>query len=210
LESQTRTTHPGHTFVRGLGAEGTYAEISMNLTEMKSALHVTDADLAQAMDRIGSGRPAGGKFENDPRSRRYLAGVARLFMHVEPGRSPSALLTSLMLIKSTGQGAGGPIGTTIDTANPMALEAAGKRARVLGQIANAPIPGARRTSYDRDMVKEFADREREAAAIYIEHLFKEQRIVGTGQQLEGWVKAHLRDHLRALVASRRSGAMVVG
>ena len=101
-EQQTESSGAGHIRVLGLGGGKYDPHIAAKLNSLKSSLKATltemgetspDAQIADALSIIRSGGvPSGPLARAKPAS--LLAAISRLIFHVEPGRSPSALVTT--------------------------------------------------------------------------------------------------------------------
>lgn len=189
LKSNVLGGRPGLIKVFGLGGAGHYdPEIKNKVSalKMKIAGKVPDPDvaIAQAVLQISRGGTAPPPFKAADQT--FLSGLTRLLLHVEPGRSPSALVTSMMALE-TAAGGGVSMADTATTRNPMAGAlgteskswTAGAQARTVGEQLGYPVPWRGRASASRPAVEAFLEREKQVAIDYVVHVAKRKEAQGT-------------------------------
>ena len=172
-EQQTESSGAGHIRVLGLGGGKYDPHIAAKLNSLKSSLKATltemgetspDAQIADALSIIRSGGvPSGPLARAKPAS--LLAAISRLIFHVEPGRSPSALVTSWMSVDTSASGSGTV--TKAVTEGPMTGTGANPAARGAGARVQVPVPSDTKSIASRPKIEAFLQQEKEVAIAYV-------------------------------------------
>jgi hypothetical protein len=143
----------------------------------------------------------------DPEARSYLARVARLVHHVEPGRSPASLVTGAMaseVIAGNARPTRGATSALTGRYNPMTPEDAGLHARGAGHAAGIPVPSRARGGRATDTeARALLAKEERLMVAYLTTLIVQKKLVfAEAGQLREFIQNKLRDYLAEEIGNK--------
>ncbi len=200
-DEQTWSSGPGHVEVKpgrtGVQKIGRYPDIVRRLEAIKQETGMSDVELAQAVQaymRTGNLPP---QMAQNQAYADFFAQFGRLAFNVEPGRSPSALVTTSMLVGlAADKDSKITLADAVDRLNPVAPLGAVQTADALNTELGFPSNRTYRTRAIKSNVDRMMATEVDVMVAWLEaKMSAASPIFNNESELEAFIRRELQDYL---------------